>query len=579
MPSLPPCRRAPARARWLLPLALLAHCVSPRATTAVCTSRSDCTQGRVCNSAGQCVPECATDLDCRDPRNPASFDLRCLSPGPGLAPVCAIAPASVGDATSTDASEAQAPPPDASPEASLDAGPDTSPEASTDAAPDVAADVAPDAPPTLQAVGTTVLVSVSMDGAGSANGGSYEPRVSADGRYVAFSSSAQNLSATPSAGNRMVYLRDQWTGATRQMVVPRVGLGTFANGDCAGVELSGDGRYVAFGSQSSNLVADDTNGTPDVFVADRDTGAITRLSLRASGAQAGNTELGLAGFSLDGRVALIQTRDALVASDSNGEFDLYARYWQETPPRTVAVSVSTAGTFGVASTGTCGPGGANAGTPVSSLSGDGRYVGFDSSGTQLVAGANTQECKYGYRRDLVAGTTELVSPAVGGPGAARSNPNILSTAPVFSGDGRSYAFASSYDFPSMGARSVTTQNVWLHTSEGQLLRVTTAAGGGDPNDDASVLNLSNDGRYVLFASAATNLVSGDNNGLRDLFVFDAMTRTIARVNLDNAGGELHANTLDGRLSSDGRFVAFATMATIASTDANSNWDVYLRRLR
>src|SRR5262249_27327165 len=146
---------------------------------------------------------------------------------------------------------------------------------------------------------TGAVVRASTDSTGNqANGGSFFPSLSGDGRYVAFWSRASNLVPGDTNSREDVFVKDLWTGAVVR-ASPTAG-GSQANGGSDTPALSADGRYVAFRSGASNLVPGDTNGAADIFVKDLWTGAVVRASTAAGGSQANNGSLPPA-LSADGR--------------------------------------------------------------------------------------------------------------------------------------------------------------------------------------------------------------------------------------------------------------------------------------
>ncbi|MBI2899935.1 MAG: PD40 domain-containing protein [Planctomycetes bacterium] len=182
---------------------------------------------------------------------------------------------------------------------------------------------------------------VSLDGAGgqAVGGDSYEPVLSSDGRYVAFHSWASNLVAGDTNADADVFVHDRQTGATTRVSVSSAGAEA-AGGPSYGPSISADGRYVAFDSTATNLVAGDTNGYADVFVHDRQTGETVRISLGQGGAESAGGDSIFASLSPDGRyVAFESTATNLVAGDGNGKSDIFV-YDRETGV-TVRVSVSS----------------------------------------------------------------------------------------------------------------------------------------------------------------------------------------------------------------------------------------------
>jgi len=223
--------------------------------------------------------------------------------------------------------------------------------------------------------GTTERVSVSSAGVQGNASADREPSVSADGRYVAFSSSATNLVANDNNAEGDVFVRDMQSGATQRVSISSVG----GEGDSRSLApgMSADGRYVAFQSLASNLVTGDTNYRPDVFVRDLLGGTTQRVSVNSANAE-GNSDSWGPWISADGRyVAFTSYASNLVAGDTNGISDVFLRDRQS--GSTERVSVSSAGTQG------------NLSSFLPSASSDGRFVFFLSAATNLVPGDTNGE--------------------------------------------------------------------------------------------------------------------------------------------------------------------------------------------
>ena len=167
--------------------------------------------------------------------------------------------------------------------------------------------------------GTTERVSVSTGGAQSNEDSYNRPgSISADGSYVAFASFASNLVSGDTNDTSDIFVRDRLTGQTTRVSVDSSGMQ--GNGWSYDPSISADGRYVAFNSEATNLVAGDTNDRRDVFVYDRVTGQTTRVSVSSGGTQ-GNGDYGsyLPSISADGRyVAFDSDANNLVSGDTNG---------------------------------------------------------------------------------------------------------------------------------------------------------------------------------------------------------------------------------------------------------------------
>lgn len=219
-----------------------------------------------------------------------------------------------------------------------------------------------------QVAGTTTLVSYAADGT-RGNGDSYDPKISANGRYVAFSSRATNFGRGYLASYRAhVFVRDRRAGTTTLVSVGSPG--GKGNADSHLPVISATGRYVTFISAASNLVAGDTNAAEDAFVRDRWTGSTTRIGVVTPGVQATSASTG-AGISADGRyVTFTSDAPGLVPGDTNGTDDVFLRD-RETGTTTL-VSVGTDGARGdLASTD-------------AAISADGHTVVFTSAAATLV---------------------------------------------------------------------------------------------------------------------------------------------------------------------------------------------------
>jgi Tol biopolymer transport system component len=223
--------------------------------------------------------------------------------------------------------------------------------------------------------GTTTRVSVDSNGV-QGNQSSDLPSISADGRHVAFQSYATNLVAgdTNGPGIYDVFVHDMVDSSTVRVSVDSNGLE--GNGVSGGPSISGDGRYVAFWSQATNLVPGDTNGFRDIFVHDIVTGITTRVSVDSNGIEGDDFSQTVPRISFDGRfVAFSALADNLVPGDTNGMVDVFVH--DRLSGATTRVSVDSSGVQGDADSGF---------PAILSISGDGRFVAFSSNATNLVPG-------------------------------------------------------------------------------------------------------------------------------------------------------------------------------------------------
>ena len=406
----------------------------------------------------------------------------------------------------------------------------------------------------LRAQGTERF-SLSSAG-GEANGESRHASTSADGRYVAFESAATNLGPNLATnGSRHVFVRDRLRGVTEIVSVSSAGVQ--GNGDSSRPSISADGRFVAFESAATNLVAHDVGPWTDVFVRDRKLGATVMASLDSSGAQRGG-DSHEPSISADGRYVAFTSPGAFDPVDTNVLDDVYVR------------DLSTGTTTRASVGGTGNEGDAASGSP--SISSDGRYVAFLSAATTLVAG-DTNSVADVFVHDLVAETTERASVDSAG---VEGNVECIGR-PAISSDGRYVAFeslASNLVASDVnGVADVFVRDRTLGTTELASVGVGGTQGDGDSGDPV----LSPDGRFVVFDSVASTLVAGDTNGVADVFLRDRQALTTDRASVESAGLEGNAASGVPAISADGRYLTFESDATnLVVLDANGASDVFLR---
>jgi Tol biopolymer transport system component len=357
--------------------------------------------------------------------------------------------------------------------------------------------------------GRTVLVSRASGPFGAkGNRGSFDPVLSADGRFVAFESEASNL--TPDDPDEVVdvFVRDLVTGGTT-LVSRATGIdGAKANAGSYVNSVSADGRYVAFESEAGNLSAADDDALRDVFVRDRREGT-TILVSRASGARGtdanGNSYGG--SISADGDLVAFESAASNVDDDAEAEpSNVYLRDLRKDETTLVSRARGEHGDAG------------NKGSYRPSLSADGRFLAFSSYASNLAVD-DADIIEDVFVRDLRAHETVLASRATGEDGAKGTGG---STRPSLSEDGRFIAFDSfAANLTSDDGDKGTDVFVRdLAKSETTLASRAAGAEGTKGNQASLSPSLSGDGRFVAFVSFASNLSRADRDTLGDSYLRD-----------------------------------------------------------
>ncbi|MBI1850588.1 MAG: HYR domain-containing protein [Planctomycetes bacterium] len=421
--------------------------------------------------------------------------------------------------------------------------------------------------------GSTTRVSVDSAGAqGNGRSGNADDNIalSSDGRYVVFESIATNLVAGDTNALSDIFVRDRQTGATTRMSVVNSTGAQAIGGASVEPAISPDGRWVAFRSDATNLVTGDTNATTDIFVHDRQGTATIRVSVDTAGAQANGPSSSVS-ISTDGRyVAFESVATNLVATDTNNASDIFVRD-RDTDGNGIFDEAGGVATTRV-SLGPLAVAG-NDSSRAPSISGDGRFVAFESDATNLVAG-DTNSATDIFVRDRQTSTTTRVSVATGG---TQSNGN--SREPSISAGGRFVAYESDASNLVAGDTNAVT-DIFAHDRQTTTTaRVSVSSSGTQADFASNDPMISSDARYTTFRSNATNLVAGDTNARTDVFVYDGVTSATARVSVDGMGTQANGNSFDPAVSSSGQFVVFSSIATnLITGDTNGASDVFFRDL-
>lgn len=389
---------------------------------------------------------------------------------------------------------------------------------------------------------TTELVSVSAFSA-TGNGYSYDPKVSADGNHVVFVSVAENLASGDTNQTTDVFLYNL-TNQTLTIVSLNLGNTSSGNGYSDVPDVSADGRYVAFYSTASDLVAGDTNNVGDIFRRDLLTSTTALVSVGGNGL--GNSDSYDPDLTPDGRyLAFETTATNLFANDLNGAIDDVVLR-DMTGSGVELISVNAAGT---------GSGSSTSYDPV--ISDDGRFVAYESFATNLVNG-DTNGLFDVFVRDRVLGTTLLCSRDLSGTGSG----SLESYDPIISANGQIVVFFSHATNLVAGDTNNSSDLFAFNTATHTVQLITRALDGGMANDGSYNYSISADGRYVAFESYATNLVANDDNGANgDIFLRDLLAGTTTLISgACDGSGSGNSYSSNPQISADGRYITFQSAA-------------------
>ncbi|WP_395373861.1 hypothetical protein [Marinicella sp. W31] len=337
---------------------------------------------------------------------------------------------------------------------------------------------------------TISRVSVASDGS-QANGQSNSPRISRDGRFVAFRSAATNLVANDDNGRDDVFVHDLMTGTTE--LVSLSSLDNQSANSALLNDISADGSRVVFNADFSDA-SDTTPGQFDVWVRDLNSDTTLLVSQSSDGAVANERARSAAINSTGELVVFLSEADNLIASDTNGLDDVFLR--NLTTNETTRVSLTPNGEqleTGVSNSSTIG-----------GISDDGRFVAFQMSSNDLLDPMPSVLRNRIIRHDRQTGANLFVSV---------ENANSISLSPSMSGDGNVVTYNSPGSFLSTEAEvfaRIISDNTTVLVSQNLM---------NEEGDDSSSLGVvSDNGQFITFISVATNLVDDDMNDRDDVFV-------------------------------------------------------------
>ena len=320
--------------------------------------------------------------------------------------------------------------------------------------------------------------------------------------------------------------------------------GGSANGDTEQVTVSADGRFVAFTSNASDLVAGDTNGIEDVFVRDMVTGVITRVSVSSAGVE-GDAASGRPDISADGNVIVFESNATNLGGspDVNGYTDVYRHDRALGVTTRISTSVSALETDGEST------------DPV--VSGDGFVIAFRSEATNLLNGtADTNGVADVFCTSFIG--LQRVSVTSTGAEADGWSGQLFGVDITY--DGQQILFASAATNLVPGDTNGWVDMFVRDQLAGTVERVSLTSTGAEGDKACRSGTISDDGDVIAFDSASTNLVAGDTNDSPDCFVLIRSTNTLKRISVREDGTQGSSFSIMPFVSADGGVVCFQSFA-------------------
>ena len=404
-------------------------------------------------------------------------------------------------------------------------------------------------------------VSVSPTGEqGNADSGEFpfhnDRFISGSGRFVVFASSATNLTENDVNGYTDIFVKDTLNNTVELISVSSGG--QQSNADSELLSITKNGRYVSFLSKASNLVAHDGNNTTDMFIHDRQTGITDLVSIFSNGLDAYNgpyaRKAGQFITSDNGRfIAFSSHKKNLVENDHNNSVDVFVLDRETNGIEIVSIRSNGEQRVG------------NSGSP--SISADGRYIAFDSMAA-LVPGDTPAGVSNGdipfwdiFLHDRVTRQTKRIT-----------NNDKHHFNPSLSANAEHIVFEESASNDLVKYHNVST---------GLTEIISKPATGSATNHDSNKPSVSENGRYVVFNSRATNLVYGDTNrgssATSDTFVTDRLTGVTKLVSITDSEIQANKSTL-GYISANGKNIVLESFASnLTADDTNQASDVFVKK--
>lgn len=402
----------------------------------------------------------------------------------------------------------------------------------------------------------TFRVSTAVSGE-QANEFSHSPTITAAGNRVAFASQASNLGPDDGNGFLDIYVADLDAHTSVLTNMQRVSLAyplaesRETDDDSITPRISADGRWLAYSSLATTIVEADTNGWQDIFLTELDGGATRRVNVSASGAEAWRWGAELSDLSADGRWLAFNTNERyLVPDDTNMSYDVFLYDAQE---NTLGRTISAVHTARVTA--------------------DGQVLVVESPDDRLTS-PDSNEARDIYLYYVASQGVERITLSPLG-----EESDDYSYNPDITADGR-YVVYQSRATNLVAGDSNDKQDIFVYDRETQTTeRVSVSSAGEQGNGDSIAPTISDDGRFVVFESAASNLVPLDLNGKKDIFLHDRRLGLTRLVSVSSAGTQGNGDSNQAIIAGDGQRVAFVSEASnLVEGDTNKARDIFVRDL-
>ncbi|WP_158560948.1 fibronectin type III domain-containing protein [Paenibacillus contaminans] len=389
------------------------------------------------------------------------------------------------------------------------------------------------------------ISSINLSDSGKqGNGPGTRSDISDDGRYIVFDSDSSNLVERDTNGKTDVFLYDRITDRIR--LISKTAGGASANNLSFEPKISGDGRYIVFSSYADDLTADDDNGfVTDVYMYDRETDAVTKISRTATGAS-GDDDSFRPAISDDGSVIAFISYAKLVPGAAD-QTNLYLYHRESDSLSLLQLVDGTA---------------PNADSEAPALSGNGQYVAFATEANNLDTG-DTDNDKDIYLYHIPGKTAKRISSLPG--------EQTVFYDPAISADGRFVAFLrenyGDWENPA----------IYLYDRDRDETKLASRSlTGVAPDDSVGAPSISVDGRYVAYATRAADIHEADKNFVADIYVYDRQTGETKPASLTYKGGWGNGSASMPAISGDGAYIVFQSEAdNLIFGDVNKTADIFL----